>query len=178
MHPRTEEMLRHLAENRAVLRAAVDGVPRNLRETRPAPDRWSVAEVLEHLTRVETGLTRLLTKRLADADASSAFLPDAETSSVVATIDNELLVDRRRKITAGERVVPTGEMSSDAGWTALEASRIDLKALVSSYEGRDISSVMLPHPILGPINAFQWFVFIGTHEARHAAQITEIGRSL
>jgi hypothetical protein len=97
---------------------------------------------------------------------------------VVATIDNELLVDRRRKITAGERVVPTGEMSSDAGWTALEASRIDLKALVSSYEGRDISSVMLPHPILGPINAFQWFVFIGTHEARHAAQITEIGRSL
>ena len=171
-------MLRHLDENRAVLRAAVDGVPRNLRETRPAPDRWSVAEVLEHLTRVETGLTRFLAKRLADADASSAFLPDAETSSVVATVDNELLVDRRNKITAGQHVVPTGEMSSDAGWTALEASRNDLKALVSSYEGRDISSVMLPHPVLGPINAFQWFVFIGTHEARHAAQITEVGQSL
>ena len=178
MHPRTEEMLRHLDENRAVLRAAVDGVPPTVRETRPAPDRWSVAEVLEHLTRVETALTRLLTKRLAEADATSAFLPDAETSSVVATINNELLVDRRHKITAGERVVPTGEMSSDNAWTALETTREDLKALVRSYEGRDISSVMLPHPVLGPINAFQWFVFIGTHEARHAAQITEIGESV
>ena len=144
----------------------------------PAPDRWSVAEVLEHLTRVETGLTRLLTKRLAEADATSAFLPDAETTSVVATINNELLVDRRHKITAGERVAPTGEMSSDAALSALETSRHDLKGLVSSYDGRDISSVMLPHPVLGPINAFQWFVFIGTHEARHAAQITEIGESL
>ena len=178
MHPRTEEMLRHLDENRAVLRAAVDGVPRNVRETRPAPDRWSVAEVLEHLTRVETGLTRLLTKRLAEADASTTFLPDAETSSVVSTINNELLVDRRYKITAGERVVPTGDLSSEAAWTALDTSRRDLKALVSSYEGRDISSVMMPHPVLGPINAFQWFVFIGTHEARHANQITEIGESL
>jgi hypothetical protein len=171
-------MLRHLDENRAVLRAAVDGVPRNVRETRPAPDRWSVAEVLEHLTRVETGLTRLLTKRLAEADASNAFLPDAETSSVVATINNELLVDRRHKIIASDRVAPTGEMSSDAAWAALENSRQHLKALVSSYEGRDISSVMLPHPVLGPINAFQWFVFIGTHEARHALQITEVGQSL
>ena len=171
-------MLRHLDENRVVLRAAVDGVPRNLRETRPAPDRWSVAEVLEHLTRVETGLTRLLAKRLSEADAASAFQPDAETSSVVATINNELLVDRRHRITAGERVVPTGELTSDMAWAALETSRHDLKRLVTSYEGRDISSVMLPHPVLGPINAFQWFVFIGTHEARHAGQITEIAQSL
>ena len=171
-------MLRHLDENRVVLRAAVDGVPRNLRETRPAPDRWSVAEVLEHLARVERGVTSLLTKHLADADATSAFLPDAETSSVVATINNELLVDRRHKITTGERVAPTGEVSSDAAWTALESSRQGLKALVSSYEGRDISSVMLPHPVLGPINAFQWVVFIGTHEARHALQITEVSQSL
>ena len=171
-------MLRHLDANRAVLRAAVDGIPRNLRETRPAPDRWSVAEVLEHLGRVEVGLTRILTKRLAEADAASAFQPDDETSSVVHTIDNELLVDRRHKIIAGERVVPTGGIDSDTAWGALQTSRNDLNALVRSYDGRDISGVMLPHPVLGPINAFQWFVFIGTHEARHANQITEIGLSL
>ena len=171
-------MLRHLDANRAVLRAAVDGIPRNLRETRPAPDRWSVAEVLEHLGRVEVGLTRLLTKRLAEADATSAFQPDAETSSVVETINNELLVDRRHKVTAGERVAPTGGIDADAAWSALQTSRTDLNALVRSYDGRDISSVMLPHPVLGPINAFQWFVFIGTHEARHANQIAEIGESL
>jgi hypothetical protein len=170
-------MLRHLDDNRAVLRAAVDGVPQNLRETRPAPDRWSVAEVLEHLTRVEDGLTRLLTKRLAEAHAASPFRSDAETSSVVAMIDNELLVDRSHRITAGERVIPSGELTANAAWSTLEISRGKLKELVRGYDGLDISAVVFPHPVLGPINAFQWFVFIGTHEARHAGQIREIGQT-
>ena len=170
-------MLRHLDANRAVLRAAVDGIPHELRETRPVPDRWSVAEVLEHLTRVEDGLTRLLTKRLAEANAASTFQSDRETSSVVDTIDHELLLDRSRRITAGERVVPSGELTSDAAWSALEATRSKLKELVAGYDGLDVSGVVFPHPVLGPINAFQWFVFIGTHEGRHAGQIRELGAS-
>ena len=64
MHPRTEELLTHLEETRAALHAAVDAVPSSLRETRPAADRWSVAEVLEHLGRVEEQITRLLTAKL------------------------------------------------------------------------------------------------------------------
>ena len=139
MHPRTEQMLRHLDANRAVLRAAVDGVPQHRRETRPTPDRWSVAEVLEHLARVEDGLTRLLTKRLAEANAASAFESDADTASVVDSIPNELLLDRRHRITASERVTPSGELTSEAAWSALEVARTKLKELVSSYDGRDIS---------------------------------------
>jgi len=65
MHPRTEELLRHLDANRAVLHAAVDAVPPALRERKPGPDRWSVAETLEHLSRVEEGITRLLALRLS-----------------------------------------------------------------------------------------------------------------
>lgn len=171
-------MLRHLDDNRAVLRAAVDGVPRALRETRPAPDRWSVAEVLEHLGRVEAGVTHLLSKRLAEAAAASALPVDAATSSVVETLNNELVRDRRHRITAGERVVPTGGVSSDAAWSTLETSRAALQELVRAYDGRDISGVILPHPALGPMNAFQWFVFIGTHEGRHADQIREVGQQI
>ena len=171
-------MLRHLDDNRVVLRAAVDGVSPPLRETRPAPDRWSVAEVLEHLVRVETQLTRLLTMRLAEGQAAQPFEAEHETSSVVATIDNELLVDRSRRIVAGDHVQPRGEMDSAAAWTALEATREKFRALVAAQDGLAISRVTFPHPVLGPINAYQWFVFAGTHEARHADQIREIGREL
>ena len=31
-----------------------------------------------------------------------------------------------------------------------------------------------PHPVLGPINIYQWALFVGSHEARHALQIREI----
>src|SRR5215207_5329643 len=98
MHPRTEEMLRHLDANRVVLRAAVDGVPLELREKRPAPERWSVAEVIEHLTRVEEGLTRLLGMRLTEAQAAGQLEPETDTSSVANSINHELVLDRRRLI--------------------------------------------------------------------------------
>ena len=119
-----------------------------------------------------------MTKRLAEANAASAFQQDRETSSVVEMIDNELLLDRGRRITAGERVVPTGQLTSDAAWSALEVTRAKLKELLGAYDGLDISAVVFPHPVLGPINAYQWFVFIGTHEARHADQIREIGAAV
>jgi hypothetical protein len=32
--------------------------------------------------------------------------------------------------------------------------------------------------VLGVIDAYQWFIFVGSHEARHASQIREIGAAL
>ena len=34
---------------------------------------------------------------------------------------------------------------------------------------------MHPHGALGPLTFFLWAAFVGAHEARHAAQIQEIG---
>ena len=176
MHPRTEEILRHLDANRVVLRAAVDGVPVALRETRPAADRWSVAEVLEHLSRVEEGLTRLLSLRLAEQ--ATALTPEAETSSVMSRIEHERIIDRRYRVTAGERVQPRGEMDSTTALASLERARLKLRELVVQYDGVAITPVTHPHPFLGVIDAYQWLIFIGSHEARHADQIHEIGASL
>src|SRR5688572_32743529 len=59
----SDELIAHLHQNRATLRQAVDSIPASLRERRPGADRWSVAEVLEHLAIVE----KRLAKRMADA---------------------------------------------------------------------------------------------------------------
>lgn len=175
MHPRTEELLQHLDANRAVLRAAVDGVAPTLRETRPAPDRWSVAEVLEHLSKVESQLTRLIESWLTEAQRTGALQPERDTSPVVPTIDNAILLDRSHRITAGERVLPRGEMDSASAWTALEAARARLRDVIGRFDGFALTAITHPHPVLGPLNGYQWLAFIGTHEARHARQIAEIG---
>lgn len=178
MHPRTEELLRHLDANRVVLRAAVDDVPPPLRDTRPAPDRWSVAEVLEHLTRVEEQLTRLLSAKLSEAQAVGALGPEPDTSAVVDPATHRAVLDRRRRVTAGDRVLPRGQLDSSAALAALENARARLRELVSAYDGVAIASITHPHPVLGPIDAYQWFAFVGSHEARHAAQILEVGEAL
>ncbi|MEQ1575221.1 MAG: DinB family protein, partial [Vicinamibacterales bacterium] len=53
MHSYLTDVFSRMDSSRARLRAAVDSVPAALRATRHAPDCWSVAEVLEHLARVE-----------------------------------------------------------------------------------------------------------------------------
>jgi len=52
MHAHLQEVLPLLDDSRAVLKTAIDQVPEGLRRTRPSSERWSVAEVLEHLVKV------------------------------------------------------------------------------------------------------------------------------
>jgi len=47
MHPRIGELLAYLEAQRTVLWGAVGLIPEPLRDRRPDPDVWSVAEVLE-----------------------------------------------------------------------------------------------------------------------------------
>ena len=177
MHPRTEELLTHLEETRAALHAAVDAVPSSLRETRPAADRWSVAEVLEHLGRVEEQITRLLTAKLTEARLTGALGPERESGPFVDPRE-DLFLDRRRRITAGDRVLPKGEMDAAAALAALDGTRAKLRELVVSHDGLSLGAVGHPHPAFGMLGGYQWFVFIGTHEARHTLQIREIGEAL
>ncbi|HEX6967185.1 MAG TPA: DinB family protein [Gemmatimonadaceae bacterium] len=176
MHPRIQELLDHLTHHRAELRRAVDGVPAERREQRPAPDRWSVADVLEHLAIVEDRIADGFTKQVAAARASGLG-QDAETSPVVPTLDMKRLLDRRRRVTAVEVTHPRG-MSANAAWSALEQSRARLRAALLDADGLALGTLTATHPVLGEMNLYQRIAFIGGHEARHAAQIREIGAAL
>ena len=177
MHPRTEELLNHLEDNRAALHAALEAVPSSLPETHPAADRWSVAEVLEHLGRVEEQLTRLLAAKLAEARLTGALGPERESGPIADSL-GDLLLDRRRRITAGDRVLPRGEMDAATALATLDRTRTKLRDLVLSHDGLSLGAVSHPHPAFGALDGYQWFAFIGSHEARHAAQIREIGEAL
>jgi len=56
MHPRIKEVVEALDSRRAELARAVNEVPTSARGRRPSEDRWSVAEVLEHLALVEENI--------------------------------------------------------------------------------------------------------------------------
>ena len=53
MHPHLHDVFSRLDQSRAALAAAVDTIAPPLRQQRPDADRWSAAEVLEHLSIVE-----------------------------------------------------------------------------------------------------------------------------
>ncbi len=176
MHPRIEEILQCLDTEFAGLRAAVESVPPARRTARPAPDRWSVAEVLEHVARVERSVLRACEQQFAAARESG--LPDeSDTTSIRETMPPERVANRDRPLVSPERLLPKGN-DADAAWAQVEAARDRLREFTVSCDGLALSQVGFPHPALGPLNLYQWLLFSAGHHARHAAQIREIAGQL
>lgn len=177
MNPRLEEVLNYLDTERRELRAAVELVPAELRDRQPGPDRWSVAQVLQHLVIIEKRIGMGMTKWVADAMAAGVG-PEGDTSSVLNSLDLALIADRSRRRNAPDEVRPNGELNAASAWTALERTRAALRAGVMPGDGLALGEVIQPHPVLGPINLYQWLLFVGSHETRHAGQVREIAADL
>jgi uncharacterized damage-inducible protein DinB len=177
IHPRTLELVRHLDTNRAELWLAVEDISPENRERRAAPERWSVAEVLEHLAIVEARVT----SRLGDAfEAARAagMAPDEETGSVVDPSFRERAHDRSKRFKTGEHAEPKGGLTADQAWAKLEDTRQAFLDLLERADGLAVSGITAPHPAFGTLNFHQWAVFLGAHDARHALQIREMADQL
>ena len=177
MHPRILELLDHLSTTHRLLLAAVEDVPVVLRDRRPVPERWSVAEVLQHLAIVDGRIAANLTKRVAAA-RSDGIGPDREASAILPTIDLSRLRDRTTKVAAPPPILPLETLDEATARQRLERAHAALCQAVRASDGVDLGLLSTPHPLFGEMHLYQWIAFAGGHEVRHAAQITEIGDAL
>jgi len=177
MHSRTREVLEHLNTYHAELIDAVDGIPVALRDREPAEGRWSVAGVLEHLAIVNESIATRLSTALSLA-REAGLAPEGEESSILDRLDIASIVDRGRPRTASEGSQPKGNVGSSGALAHYERSHSQVCKLVEEYDGLAIGDVHAPHPVFGALDMYQWLLFVGAHEGRHADQIREIGKAL
>lgn len=177
MHPRTLEILEHLDHHRASLGSAVELIPQALHARRPAPDRWSAVEIVEHLVIVETRIASMFADHV-NAARKNGLGPDAASSPILPSLDVDGLLDRSRPIVAGENSQPHGGLTMDEARAKLEETRRNLKQAILEADGLALEEVSAPHRILGSLNMYQWLIFVGTHEGRHALQIREVAAAL
>ena len=173
MHPRIEEIVNYLVSARTHLDQAVESVPPSRRDTRPAPDRWSVANVLQHLALTESRIAKLFAKRTMEARASGIG-PDPETTSILWTVDVHSLLDRRTRIESPLPIAPDAEVTADEAARLFDEAHHRLRAAIAAADGLALDRISHPHLLLGPINLYQWGIFAAAHEMRHAAQIREL----
>jgi hypothetical protein len=171
-----DELIEHLDDNRRVLRAAIDAVPAADRGRRPSPDRWSVAEVVEHLAIVEARVTARLAEGL-DA-APPAELPQGHAAQPVDRSLLNRVGNRTSRFKTGASSEPQGGIDTEAAWAAATSSRDAFRGLLERSDGRDVGGIVFPHPAFGPLSFYQWAVFLSGPDARHADQIREIAGEL
>jgi hypothetical protein len=177
MHAHLQEVLPLLDNSRAVLKAAVDQVPARLRRTRPANDRWSVAEVLEHLAKVNRFFAERIATSVAEARASGLG-PEQQPRVPLSTDIVNKMKDRSARREARDLVMPSGAVECDAAWTDLDRSREDVRTAVLEADGLALGLVTAEHRFFGVLNVYQWVELTAEHECRHADQIREIAATL
>ncbi len=139
---------------------------------RPAPGAWSMAEIAEHLAVTEEVVMDSIEKALAAPPVS------AEKKAETAGKDDFVLravPSRSRKVQAPEPVQPTGNRwaTRDALATEFKARRDRTLAFIEKTN-RELRAHVAPHPALGPLDTYQWILFLAAHTERHLQQMQEV----
>ena len=171
------EIFDHIDRTRGRLLRAVEGLSEEQQGFRPAPNRWSVAQLCEHLSIVEGSVAGMLGKALGRAEAAGTLRAEGAPFTPVSIAE---LAARTRdvKINSPESVRPTGTRSLADSLAALRESRAALHALRPRLEGVDGHALTFPHPAGGQLNVYQWLLFVGAHEDRHLAQIEALKETM
>ena len=140
---------------------------------KPVPDEWSVAEILEHLSKVDRALVTRIDKKLVELEQTG---PSSGRISSFFPFSTDHISEQAkdRKFKSPEPVLPLAGLAIDESLTKLQSSRADLIAMQPRIEDRDLSKTTFPHFVFGELNVYQWLAFFGLHENRHRKQIDRL----
>ena len=150
---------------------SISGLSQKQWTFKPAPDRWSVAEVAEHITVSETTIMGLVQHPLMQSPAAPEKREQVKGKDQIIL---ERVPDRSHKAQAPEMLRPTGRWATEADLAkAFEDARKSNMEYIRTTND-DLRDHFFDHPVFGPLDGYQWLLLIGTHSARHTAQIEEV----
>jgi hypothetical protein len=148
------------------LETLIESIDPSIINKKPADGAWSIAEVLEHLVKVESGMSRIIYSNKGEDTGRDRF---STTEKIKKINDN-----REVKVKAPSFSEPTGEVGEYS--TSLELiieNRASLKNAINSDKVNWLSATP-PHPFAGQVGKRDWYDFLYFHMERHIAQIKEI----
>jgi hypothetical protein len=134
---------------------------------KPAADRWSIAETLEHVVVVEDRVHAII-DQLPSA-------PGAEPDRVNSKVEQIILAqvpNRSPKFKAPPHVCPSQQWSPRETLARFLENRT--RTLELLVEAPSLRGHVVPHPFFGPWDGYQWILAAAAHSARHTDQILEV----
>jgi len=151
--------------------AVTSGMTLDMLARRPEPDKWSLAEVLEHLYLTYTATIRGFENCLAAGKplAGARNWKDLARTSVVVGL-GYLPGGRKSPKNAEPRGIPCDRVLAE-----LDEKIVAMDAVIAKAEEKFGSQVpLLDHPILGPLRAGQWRKFHWVHGRHHLKRLERL----
>ena len=170
-----QELIDLLEESRGLLMERISGLTDEQWTWKPNPDRWSVAECVEHIIHAEQ-LLMVEAQKALDTKPSDdwAELTKGKTDLIRQVMPN------RQPFGQGGATAPA-EIRPSNNWdraTAIEkfyAHRGKVRATIETLSGEVKSHVTEhPFPVFNHLSAQDWLIYIPLHTIRHTRQIIEV----
>jgi len=134
-----------------------------------APDRWSVAEVTEHIAAAED----LLRGMIVDKVMQSPVQPEGTDLKATDDLVIAMIPDRSHKAQAPEPLKPTNRYGSpEAAIKHFLESRQQTIDFLKQHD--DLRLHAGDSPLGKKLDAYEWVLFIAAHSERHTKQINEV----
>ena len=167
-----EQLVNYLKETRDNLQKATKGLSAEQLNFKAAPERWSVAECLEHIAASEDLLFGMIQEKVMKSPAPEVAFDAAKLHETDAKI-KMMITDRSQKAQAPEPLRPTNRFSSSEGsWKHFEDSRG--RTIEFVQKENSLREHAMDSPLAKGLDAYQWVTFVAAHSARHTAQINEV----
>ncbi len=137
---------------------------------KPAPEKWSVGEVAEHIWLAEGLLFSAMENALkAPENPNWEEQTKGKNERVV-----QILTNRTGKAQAPETIKPTGKSRADIMKGLKEARTKSLKFAKETQAPLNSHTLEHPFKVFGTLTAYQWLIYIPAHNLRHNQQIAEV----
>lgn len=164
-----DRALTYLESTKVNLLATTKGLSAAQWNFKPAPGRWSIAQVMEHIAASEDFVRDGLIKEKVMVSVPGP--PDRD----VKKIDNAVVMmvpDRSHKAQAPDALVPNNRFGSPEGSLRhFTESRVVTEQYLKTVPG--LRDHVMDGPV-GKMDGYEFILFIAAHSERHTKQIEEV----
>jgi len=163
-----ERAMKYLETTKKGVLEATKGLSEVQWNFKAAPERWSIAQVMEHIAAAEDFLRGMDSDQVMKA-------PAGEAGRDVKALDEAVLAkvpDRSNKIQAPEPLQPSNRFGSPAGSVKhFMESRAATEDFLKNTAG--LRDHVADSP-MGKLDAYEFVLLIAAHSERHTKQILEV----
>src|SRR5215469_7930149 len=166
-----DRALQYLETTKKGVLEATKGLSEAQWNFKPATDRWSVAQVMEHIAAAEDYIRGMVEQNVMKAPAA----PDRDIAKIDAGI-MAMVPDRSNKVQAPEPLKPTNRFGSPQGSIQhFVESRAKTEEFLKSTP--DLRGHAADSPLGTKWDAYEFVLLIAAHSERHSKQLEEVKAS-
>ncbi|HVF46374.1 MAG TPA: DinB family protein [Pyrinomonadaceae bacterium] len=164
-----EFALKYLGETKDEFAKQLAGVSDAQLNFRPAANKWTAAEIAEHIIVSEGTILGLIQGQILKSPENTGDVFRAKDTGVILAITN-----RSQKFTAPEILKPAARFKTrDELLSNFEKARSQTIEFVRTNKA-NMRGHFFENPLMGMIDGYQWLLFLNGHADRHLAQLKEV----